>query len=163
MLFITSAHVTIMFIHGNRKIWRCHFSVVSSCTGTQRNETLTNWITTPCMDMKTIGNPPCTGKPGQPPFFPDNRKSHMKHHHLHLAVCGHGRYTGVPHTYLFLVEKWGSSGEEGTLPEYKWRRIFFLSNPGLRISRWIFGRNRRETKELSNWCYLLRGMTVRQT
>ena len=29
--------------------------VVSSCTGTQRNETLTNCITTPCMDMKTIG------------------------------------------------------------------------------------------------------------
>ena len=88
MRFITSAHVTIMFIHGNRKISRCHFSVVSSCTGTQRNETLTNCITTPCMDMKTIGNPPCTGTPGQPPFFPDNRKSLMKHHHLHLAVFG---------------------------------------------------------------------------
>ena len=46
-----------------------HFSVVSSCTGTQRNETLTNCVTTPCMDMKTIGIPPCTGTPGQPPFF----------------------------------------------------------------------------------------------
>ena len=41
--------------------------VVSSCTGTQRNETLTNCIKTPCMDMKTIGIPPCTGTPGQPP------------------------------------------------------------------------------------------------
>ena len=41
-------------------------SVVSSCTGTQRNETLPNCITTPCMDMKTIGIPPCTGTPGQP-------------------------------------------------------------------------------------------------
>ena len=41
--------------------------VVSSCTGTQRNKTLTNCVTTPCMDMKTIGIPPCTGTPGQPP------------------------------------------------------------------------------------------------
>ena len=40
--------------------------VVSSCTGTQRNQTLTNCVTTPCMDMKTIGIPPCTGTPGQP-------------------------------------------------------------------------------------------------
>ena len=40
--------------------------VVSSFTGTQRNETLTNCVTTPCMDMKTIGIPPCTGTPGQP-------------------------------------------------------------------------------------------------
>ena len=40
--------------------------VVSSCTGTQRNETLTNCVTTPCMDMKTIGIPPCIGTPGQP-------------------------------------------------------------------------------------------------
>ena len=31
-----------------------------------RNETLTNCITTPCMDMKTIGIPPCTGTPEQP-------------------------------------------------------------------------------------------------
>ena len=38
--------------------------VVSSCTGIQRNETLTNCVTTPCMDMKTIGIPPCTGTPG---------------------------------------------------------------------------------------------------
>ena len=44
--------------------------VVSSCTGTQRNETLTNCVTTPCMDMKTIGIPPCTGTPGQPPKQP---------------------------------------------------------------------------------------------
>ena len=36
------------------------------CTGTQRNETLTNCVTTLCMDMKTIGIPPCTGTPGQP-------------------------------------------------------------------------------------------------
>ena len=42
--------------------------VVSSCTGTQRNETLTNCVTTPCMDMKTIGIPPYTGTPGQPPI-----------------------------------------------------------------------------------------------
>ena len=44
-------------------------SVVSSCTGTQRNETLTNCITTPCMDVKTIGIPLCTGTPGQPQNF----------------------------------------------------------------------------------------------
>ena len=48
----------------------CHLyrviGVVSSCTGTQRNPTLTNCATTPCMDMKTIGIPPCTGTPGQP-------------------------------------------------------------------------------------------------
>ena len=31
-----------------------------------RNETLTNCVTTPCMDMKTIGIPPCTGTPEQP-------------------------------------------------------------------------------------------------
>ena len=43
--------------------------VVSSCTSTQRNETLMNCITTPCMDVKTIGIPPCTGTPGQPPKF----------------------------------------------------------------------------------------------
>ena len=41
-------------------------TVVSLCTGTQRNEILTNCVTTPCMDMKTIGIPPCTGTPGQP-------------------------------------------------------------------------------------------------
>ena len=35
--------------------------VVSSCTGTQRNKTLTNCVTTPCMDMKTIGIPPSRG------------------------------------------------------------------------------------------------------
>ena len=43
--------------------------VVSSCTGTQRIETLTNCVTTPCKDMKTIRIPPCTGTPGQPPNF----------------------------------------------------------------------------------------------
>ena len=43
--------------------------VVSSCTGTQRNETLMNCVTTPCMDMKTIGIPPFTGTPGQPRHF----------------------------------------------------------------------------------------------
>ena len=32
--------------------------VVSSCTGTQRIETLTNCATTPCMDMKIIRIPP---------------------------------------------------------------------------------------------------------
>ena len=31
-----------------------NFSVVSSCTGTQRNETLTNRVTTPCMDMHHV-------------------------------------------------------------------------------------------------------------
>ena len=49
--------------------WKVAFKstwVVSSCTGTQRNETLTNCVTTPCMDMKTIGIPPCTGTPEQP-------------------------------------------------------------------------------------------------
>ena len=25
----------------------------------------------------------------------------MKHHHLHQAVYEHGRYTGVPYTYVF--------------------------------------------------------------
>ena len=35
---------------------------VSSCTGTQRNEILTNCVTTLRMDMKTIGIPP-----GEPP------------------------------------------------------------------------------------------------
>ena len=40
---------------------------MSSCTGTQRNETLKNCVTTPCMDMKTIGILPCTSTPGQPP------------------------------------------------------------------------------------------------
>ena len=44
------------------------YRVVSSCTGTQRNETLTNCVTTPCMNVKTIGIPPCTGTPGQPPL-----------------------------------------------------------------------------------------------
>ena len=48
--------------------------VVSSCTGTQRNQTLTNCVTTPCMEMKTIGIPPCTGTPGQPPTIPFHRK-----------------------------------------------------------------------------------------
>ena len=41
-------------------------SVVSSCTGTQKKETLTNCVITPCMVMKTIGIPSCTGTPGQP-------------------------------------------------------------------------------------------------
>ena len=40
--------------------------VVSSCTGTQKKETLTNCVITPCMVMKTIGIPSCTGTPGQP-------------------------------------------------------------------------------------------------
>ena len=56
--------------------------VVSSCTGTQRNETLTNCVTTPCMDMKTIGIPPCTGTPGQPPkngsFYSREGCQHLK-------------------------------------------------------------------------------------
>ena len=47
--------------------------VVSSCTSTERNETLTNCVTTPCMDMKTIGIPPCTGTPGQPHRFSSAR------------------------------------------------------------------------------------------
>ena len=41
--------------------------VVSSCTGTQRKETLTNCVITPCMVMKTKEIPSCTGTPGQPP------------------------------------------------------------------------------------------------
>ena len=40
--------------------------VVSSCTGTQKKETLTNCVITPCMVMKTKGIPSCTGTPGQP-------------------------------------------------------------------------------------------------
>ena len=56
--------------------------VVSSCTGIQRNETLTNCVTTPCMDMKTIGIPPCTGTPGQPPkngsFYSREGCQHLK-------------------------------------------------------------------------------------
>ena len=46
-----------------------HLWVVSSCTGTQRKETLTNCVITPCMVMKTKGIPSCTGTPGQPPFM----------------------------------------------------------------------------------------------
>ena len=42
-------------------------AVVSSCTGTQKKETLTNCVITPCMVMKTKGIPSCTGTPGQPP------------------------------------------------------------------------------------------------
>ena len=45
-------------------------SVVSSCTGTQKKETVTNCVITPCMVMKTIGIPSCTGTPGQPPKVP---------------------------------------------------------------------------------------------
>ena len=48
------------------KAYLLYYPVVSSCTGTQRNETLTNCVTTPCVDMKTIGIPPCTRTPGQP-------------------------------------------------------------------------------------------------
>ena len=56
-----------------RKI-QSKYVVVSSCTSTQRNETLTNCVTTPCMDMKTIGIPPCTGTPGQPQIrFPKKK------------------------------------------------------------------------------------------
>ena len=29
----------------------------------------------------------------------------MKHHHLYQAVFGHGRFTGVPHTYLFFLSR----------------------------------------------------------
>lgn len=43
--------------------------VVSSCTGTQKKETLTNCVITPCMVMKTKGIPSCTGTPGQPPHL----------------------------------------------------------------------------------------------
>ena len=42
-------------------------AVVSSCTGTQKKETLTNCVITPCMVMKAKGIPSCTGTPGQPP------------------------------------------------------------------------------------------------
>ena len=51
--------------------------VVSSCTGTQRNETLTNCVTTPCMDMKTIEIPQCTGTPGQPRIVGRNGRMGM--------------------------------------------------------------------------------------
>ena len=44
-------------------------SVVSSCTGTQKKETLTDCVITPCMVMKTKGIPSCTGTPGQPRNF----------------------------------------------------------------------------------------------
>ena len=53
----------------NMRLLSIIIMVVSSCTGTQRNETLTNCVTTPCMDMKTIGIPPCTGTPGQPHYY----------------------------------------------------------------------------------------------
>ena len=56
--------------------------VVSSCTGTQKKETLTNYVITPCMVMKTKGIPSCTGTPGQP----------LKLRHvLIVTVCGHAR------------------------------------------------------------------------
>ena len=42
---------------------------MSSCTGTQKKETLTNCVITPCMVMKTKGIPSCTGTPGQPLKF----------------------------------------------------------------------------------------------
>ena len=77
--------------------------VVSSCTGTQRNETLTNCVTTPCMDMKTIGIPPCTGTPGQPPklsVWVIKYVTHEKKNFVLLSsttfcvctwVCNHGK------------------------------------------------------------------------
>ena len=43
--------------------------VVSSCTGTQKKETITNCVITPCMVMKTKGIPSCTGTPGQPRYL----------------------------------------------------------------------------------------------
>ena len=49
---------------------KSRYSVVSSCTGTQKKETLTNYVITPCMVMKTKGIPSCTGTPGQPQIFP---------------------------------------------------------------------------------------------
>ena len=49
-------------------------TVVSLCTGTQKKETLTNCVITPCMVMKTIGIPSCTGTPGQPPHRLRERK-----------------------------------------------------------------------------------------
>ena len=52
--------------------------VVSSCTGTQRKETLTNCVITPCMVMKTKGIPSCTGTPGQPPLWKRLPLSAMK-------------------------------------------------------------------------------------
>lgn len=39
--------------------------VLSSCSGTQGDETLTKCVTAPCMDIKTIGNLWCTGTPWQ--------------------------------------------------------------------------------------------------
>lgn len=45
---------------------------------------------------------------------------------------GYGRYTRVPHPYWFFIEKRGSSGEEGTFPDYKWWRTFSYQIP----ARW---------------------------
>ena len=55
--------------HGLRRFRYLSSSVVSSCTGTQKKETLTNCVITPCMVMKTKGIPSCTGTPGQPLEF----------------------------------------------------------------------------------------------
>ena len=75
-----------------------HLFVVSSCTGTQRNETLTNCVTTPCMDMKTIGIPPCTGTPGQSPFIVTFSCSKLRD--LNTALL-----PGMKFTIIFKCEK----------------------------------------------------------
>ena len=61
---------------------------MSSCTGTQKKETLTNCVITPCMVMKTKGIPSCTGTPGQPP------KMHASVHKLEEAKA-HRRTIGA--------------------------------------------------------------------
>ena len=64
--FVFTWHFFSLWIDLDLDLDNLKVRVVSSCTGTQRNETLTNCVTTPCMDVKTIGIPPCTGTPGQP-------------------------------------------------------------------------------------------------
>ena len=62
--------------------------VVSSCTGTQKKETLTNCVITPCMVMKTKGIPSCTGTPGQPP-------KNVQIHRQYLSEKAKGKETNA--------------------------------------------------------------------
>ena len=64
----------------------------------------------------------------------------MKHHHLHQAVLEHGRYTGVPHTYFYFLSRNEVAQERKELFRNINDDAFFLSNPGLRIWRWFFGK-----------------------
>ena len=45
---------------------RYHNKVLVCVLVYRYTKTLMNCVTTPCIDMKTIGIPPCTGTPGQP-------------------------------------------------------------------------------------------------